>query len=165
MKRLIAIISLLLLLCGCSARQYRTEKVTFYYPRAELIYGTQNGVLAPEVRTLSGSLAALLSVYLRGPESAELTAPCPAGTQLESAVWEDKTLTLTLSKEFSTEDSIDKTVSCAAIAKTCFSLSAAEHVCIQTPATESITAYSITFTRDDILLFDEIPDENATDVS
>ncbi len=165
MKRLTAIVLLVLLLCGCSTQKYRTEKVTFYYPRAELIYGAEDGVLAPETRTLSGSLAALLSVYLRGPEDPALIAPCPAGTQLKSAVWNNKTLTLFFTEEFSLPDSIDRTVSCAAIAKTCFSLSTAEAVCIQTAATEDVAAYSITFTREDILLFDEIPSEDPSDAT
>lgn len=165
MRRFILLLTIcVLLFCGCTTQQYRTENATFYYPRSEITYGTDEGVIAPEIRTLSGSLAALLSVYLDGPESADLASPCPDGTRLLSTVWNGTLLTLTLSPEFSSLEGIDLTVACTAIAKTCFSLSSATEVCITTQDFVGAPGISVTLTPETIFLFDEITltDESTT---
>lgn len=156
MKRIFSLLILPILLCGCSVRSYQTERSTFYYPRSDVAYGSDEGVITPEVRTLSGSLAALLAVYLQGPESADLSSPCPEGTQLISTVWEDTTLILSLSEEFSELEGIDRTVACVCIARTCFSLSKASTVVIKSPASDGHAGVSVTYQPGDFLLYDEI---------
>ena len=161
MKRLICLILALLfvVLSGCHYNESGDilEPVTFYYPRTtdSFVYGSEDGVLAGEVREASGhvgDLNYLIAVYLRGPQEATLRSPFPAGCTLEEVRSGGNTLCIVLSGEFTRLENTDLTLACAALAKTALSLSNMQRVRIDSVSAEK--NFSITLHRDSLLLAD-----------
>lgn len=144
MKRILCMTLVLLLvgcICGChySDSGDILEPVEFFYPRNStgFVYGSAEGVIASELREASGhvnDLNYLLAMYLRGPQDAALRSPFPAGCRLEKVHAEDSTLYIRLSAEFAAVENMELTLACASLAKTCFSLTAYDHVCIDAAA-------------------------------
>lgn len=133
------------------------EPVEFFYPRAthDFVYGAQDGVLAAEVREASGhvdDLNYLIAMYLRGPQDKNLRPPFPVGCRLEEVRSGGNTLCVVLSGEFTELENTEMTLACAALAKTCMSLSNAQRVRIDS-ATEEKT-FTITLNEDSLLLAD-----------
>ena len=156
MKKMTALLLLMaLLLCGCGERNTAfTDTVTFYYPRADIIYGSADGVIAPEEReaSISGNpLEQNLSSYLSGPKAEGLENPFPPGTMLLSLRQEEGELTVVLSDAFFAMDGIELTVACASLAKTCFSLTEATEMTLCSGDNEE----RITINRESFLYFDE----------
>lgn len=125
MKRLyltILALACLFWLQGCTNNE---EPVIFYYPKAEISYHSESGVIAPEAReSLSSedSLGYLLSFYLEGPIDPALELPVPEGTQVLRMIPYDDGMLLVMSREFSQLEGMDLTIACASISKTCFGL-------------------------------------------
>lgn len=157
MKRLICMILIAVLLAvfpGCSEAD--GDSVSFYYLRTELSYGTEDGVIAPEARAVSGShedLTYLLRLYLEGPLTDMMTSPFPVGTQLISVELKEGTLLLELSGEFAALEGIDLTMAGACLASTCFALTDTEAVQITAGTSEDKT--SITLSRNSLTLLDD----------
>ena len=162
MKRLLCLIiaaALAATLCACQlgSRSALLEPVEFYYPRnsVSFIYGSELGILDMELREGSGhtnDLTYLLSMYLRGPQNERMRNPFPAGCVLESVNWEDDTLHLTLSSEFTTLENMDLTIACAGLTKTCLAISDARLVRIKSASNQK--AISITMDAESLLLTD-----------
>lgn len=133
MKRMLCLTLALLMLAGLYGCHYSDsgdllEPVEFFYPRKteRFVYGSSDGVIASEIREASGhmnDLHYLLSMYLRGPQDSGLRSPFPDGCKLEEVRSEDDTLYIRLSEVFSTLEHTELTLACAALAKTCLSLS------------------------------------------
>lgn len=126
------LLSVICLLCltACTKKE---DPVIFYYPKAEISYNTDTGVLFPETRdTLSreDSLSYLLSFYLDGPIDQNLHLPVPEGTQLLRMLPYDGGMLLVMSREFSQLEGMDLTVACACISKTCFGLTDLQEITI-----------------------------------
>ena len=155
MKRLIALLLLLamaLSLCACA----EDTAVTYYYVRDELEYqyGTSTGVMVGERRSAAGhvdDLRYLLIIYFHGPVTDYLESPFPSGTSLEELTQEEDHLDIQLSGIVSVMEGTDLTLACACLARTCFGLTDVESVTIHA---ESLSAVSMTFTRDSLLLMD-----------
>lgn len=161
MKRIICLMLVLafLLLSGCHYSESGDilEPVTFYYPRAtdHFVYGAEDGVLAGEVREGSGhvgDLNYLITMYLRGPQDTTLRSPFPAGCKLEEVRSGGNTLCLVLSGEFSELENTELTLACAALAKTCLSLSGMKRLRIDSASGEK--TFTITLDLDSLLLAD-----------
>lgn len=162
MKRYICLIlSCLLLLCFCGCHYSEggdiLEPVEFFYPRTSesFLYGAADGVITAEIREASGrinDLNYLLTMYLRGPQSSGLRSPFPAGCKPEEISLENTTLCVTLSAQFASLENMELTIACASLAKTCFSLTSAEHVRIS--ASSSDQEVSMTLEPDTLLLTD-----------
>lgn len=106
----------------------------FYYLRAEYVYGTSDGVVTSELREISGheiDLRYLLSLYLQGPLDEGLRSPFPEGCTLLELQERDGTLTVTLSPALGELSDMSRTLACVCLARTCFSLTGAETVCIR----------------------------------
>lgn len=156
MKRMFCIVLILLLLCaGCGLYGKSPDSVTFYYPRTEILYGAEDGVIAQEERDVSGyteDLNALLNLYLQGPADENLAFPFPAGTRLLEVSGNGDLLTISLSEEFSNLEGLDLTIASACIGSTCFGLTDVQQICI-------LSGGSIMFTIDrenGIVLFDQL---------
>lgn len=140
MKRTLSLMLVLLLVCSVCGCHYSDsgdilEPVEFFYPRRStgFIYGSAEGVITSELREASGhvnDLNYLLAMYLRGPQDADLRTPFPTGCRPEKIYAEDGTLYIRLSAEFAAVENAELTLACAALAKTCFSLTAYDRVCI-----------------------------------
>ena len=147
------ILAFVLLLCllGCSTK----SQATFYYQRIEFDFGSEDAVFVPEVHDVSGheeDLRYLVSLYLRGPSDPELKLPFPTGTLLVDLKKTETELNVTLSSGAVMLDSVDLLTACGCMAKTCFAISDAQTVHIESLPSVSGQRVSMTFTRDSILL-------------
>ena len=162
MKRAICLMLVLLFLVSLSACYYSEsgdilEPVEFFYPRKpdHFVYGTEDGVLAAEVREGSGhigDLYYLLSMYLRGPQDETLRSPFPEGCKLKDVRFEEDMLRIVLSAEFTTLENLDLTIACASLAKTSLSLSGTQRIQIYSVSDKK--TLNITMEQDDLLLTD-----------
>lgn len=167
MKRAICIfLCLLVLLTGCEKKN-NAKTVTFCYRRVETIYGSADGILAEEERSVTGQpedLASMLTLYLQGPESEELTLPIPHGTQLIDYCLENEMLTVTFSSHLAQLDGMDLTVACACIAATCFNLTDAQQVQIRTPDNSTGSGIFLSMSRNSLLIYDDVTESTTNDL-
>lgn len=159
-------ICLLLSLCACTGGD---NSVTFYYTRPidRYVYGTEDGVIAPESREVSGheeDLNYILTLYLEGPLDQELISPFPEGTSLEGVTYSDATLYVTLNKNFASLEDLDHTIAAACMASTCFELTAAEYVVIKC-GSEEYGNQSIKLSRDSLLLIDDSEETSPSETA
>ena len=162
MKRFLCLMLAMLVLSGLFGCHYSDsgdilEPVEYFYPRksASFIYGSVDGVFSAEIREASGhrdDLHYLISMYLRGPQDSNLRSPFPANCKLEEIRIEDDTLHIRFSKEFSTLENMDLILACAALTKTCLSMTDLSYVHISSHAEGK--AFSIQMDADTILLAD-----------
>ena len=149
-KRISLFLILLLVFSLWSCR--KEETIQFYYPRAEIQYGFDNGLIVAEDRNIEGadrSLEFLLKLYLEGPISQELRSPFPKGTALEDLSRDENIIILTLSDPFAELENMDYMIACACVSSTCFSLTDAYSVTIVAGQNE------MTLTRDSLALTDQ----------
>ena len=160
MKRLLCFVLtvsvLLSTLSGCG--QKLNEPVTFYYQ----ITNYQENMVSPiagEEREVTGyrdNLKYLLTFYLMGPISQELSSPLPRGTQLYSIGQDSAELIIELSDTASTLNDSRFSLACACLSMTCMGLTNAERVTIVSGSR------SLTFASDNLLLRDTITSEENT---
>lgn len=131
MKRSICLLLILsLVLCGCSQPELQ-EPGTFYYHRIETAYQGNEGVVAPEVRELSGirdDLGAILDLYCAGPLGPGLENPLPPGAKLLDHHLEDGILTLRFNDALAQLSGIELTVAVGCLARTFLPLTGAEEL-------------------------------------
>ena len=145
---------LLLSLCGCDEAAGKSQ-ATFYYQRTNFNFGSDTGVMVPEYHDVSGhegDLRYLISLYLRGPMDQELTLPFPGGTLLVELEETEKELTVVLSSGASMLDPLDLITACGCLAQTCFAISDAQVLHIDSLPSVSGQHLDMTFNRDSILL-------------
>ena len=152
----LVIILLVSLLPGCAPKM--KEPVTFYYQ----ITNYQENMVSPiagEEREVTGyrdNLKYLLTFYLMGPISQELSSPLPQGTQLCSIGQDGGVLIIELSDTASTLNDSGFSLACACLSMTCMGLANAEQVTIISGSR------SLSFDSDNLLLNDTIAsEENA----
>ena len=170
MKHALCLILALVMLCGLCGCHYREggdilEPVEFYFPRKteSFIYGSEDGVIASEIREASGhvgDLKYLLTMYLYGPLDSTLRSGFPAGCTLLEVRTEDDSLYVRLSEEFTKLENSELTIACAALARTCFSMTDVNHVCID--AISEAKTVSMTLDKSTILYADySVPEVTA----
>lgn len=164
MKRIVTLVLLVLLLCGCAQSQTSNiNTASFYYRSASEWYAQDTGILAVEVVTISGteSLESLLAQYLNGPLSENLISPFPADTKLLTFSLENSTATITLDDSFLSLIGIERTLACACLAKTIFSISGCQAVTILSGESTNTDKLHMNIRTDDIMLIDDsiIPQE------
>lgn len=163
MKRICAlalVLCLLLSLSACFATEDQPKApVCFYYLRSEPTYWESDSVIASEEREAyghTGDLNYLLLLYLRGPASVELSSPFPSGTRL--AEWQQAGDTLTIILDgfpLTEQSSLQTTIACACLAKTCFSLADITSVRVNTVEGRAAGEADIIVDADALLLWDE----------
>ena len=157
MKRLTCfflIAVLLLTTAGCT-RSAKDSEVPFYYPRTVFDHGNPDGVIVPENRDVTGhstDLRYLLALYLQGPSDPELRFAFPEGTILVEFSQENQVIDITLSSKAAMMDDIDVTIACACLAETCFAISDAQQVHIQSLVSAAGLFVDTVMNRDSILL-------------
>lgn len=113
-------LALLLTLVGCGKESVRVPG-EFYYRRTATVYGTENGVIAPEVRELASIESdpeAILDLYLKGPVSIGLESPFPRDSRVENWQIQDRTLVLTMNEAFTAISGVELTIACVCITRT-----------------------------------------------
>lgn len=166
-KMICLLLAIALLLSGCGGASLKTPG-NFYYRLSDIAYNSADGVIAPEVRELDGLTEdpeALMEVYLKGPESRELESPFPRNTTLEEWSMEDTTMTLTLSREFSSLSGLDLTIACACITRTLLELTPATTVVIQTTDSRLDNNVHVTMSDDLMLLVDDSLEKLRTTIT
>ena len=161
MKRLLCLLLIILLFFAGCQNNTKKDTVTFYYKQSVIQYGTPDGVITGEVREEAGDLKDLFFLYFMGPEDETLVLPCPSGTRLLDYSWNGDALSLTISEELARLDGMDLSIACACICKTCFDITGAQTVTITTPDSEVLNPVNFTLTRDNLVLFDELPEGEA----
>lgn len=140
MRRFLSLVFAALLFCSLIGCHYSDsgdilEPVEFYYPRnaSGFAYGSADAVITAEIREASGhtqDLNYLLTMYLRGPLDSGLRSPFPAGCTLLDVSVRDDSLTVRLSSAFTALENLELTTACAALAKTCLSITDAQNISI-----------------------------------
>lgn len=162
MKKFLCIALAVLLLvpfAGCSRQETDIQDpVAFYYRKSKTAYSGVDGVIAKEIRDAQGKTgdpAALVSQYLRGPESQELSQTFPKDVTLVSLWTDDSTTHIVLSDDFSALTGLDLTIACACLTMTVCELTGTASMRVRTENTLLDGIRSITVNRDDIVLLDE----------
>ena len=133
MKRWILLLCALSVLCLTGCSQQAESRFDFYYLRTSdtIRYGQEDALIAPVSRDITGQdpgLNYLLQLYLESPAPEGYHFPIPKGTYLLSTLWEEDTLVIVLSREFSTLDKMELTLAGACLSATCHDLAGAEHI-------------------------------------
>ena len=136
--------------CGTSHSDAR-DQYHFYYLRADILYGSEDGVISCEYRDKDQTAAdTILNQYLRGPVSEHLVSPSPNGTEILSVEISNDSLLVILSAPFSQLSDMEHTLACACLAKTCYSVYDVSSVTVRTEDSDK----SITLTRDSMTFTD-----------
>ena len=126
MKRSISVILsfvLLFYLSGCDKQKNAELQVpiNFYYCADPIIYDTEYGVIAPELRDADGytdDLMHLLEMYLKGPISDHLKSPFPHNVSITQLTQNGDSFYVIFSEEFSELSGLEQTLARACFAKT-----------------------------------------------
>jgi len=162
MKRLLCFVtalSILILCVGCSGQKIK-KPVNFYYLKTEYTIGTEDSVIAPEIRESAGytSDQILLTQYLRGPKGNHLTSPFPAGTALLNVEQTNRCFYITLTDSLAMLSGIELTLACSALAITCAQLTDAPIIQIQTESAMLDGEPYIVISTDSLFLADVYTD-------
>ena len=94
----------------------------------------------------------MLALYLQGPSDPELRFSFPEGTILVEFAQENQVISITLSSKAAMMDDIDVVIACACFAETCFAISDAQQLHIQSLVSAAGLSVDTIITRDSILL-------------
>lgn len=162
-KTIIILLSILLMsfLFGCSGKTEEFQQpVSFYYPEKAQDDGSINNVIRSERREgapFGNDLQLLLTAYLAGPMDPTLYSPFPARTELiESSLSDDKVV-LHFSEAFGELSSLERTIACACISKTCMEFTGTVSVEIFAEGILFDGVDSIVITQDNLLTEDNTP--------
>lgn len=158
MKKYIAVLlSLLLLLGGCSApAPIQEETLRFYYCTADVSYDSNAVSIQSEMREIStlDTTESIIRTYLAGPVSEELSPPFPAGVKLIAITEEESIVFVTLSEEFAKLSNLDLTMACSCLALTILDMTDADYVSIAAEDSLLNGQQTIIFDRNTVLLQD-----------
>ena len=162
MRKILAILLLLALLCGCGAQTIPTgeNQLTFYYRRAdgasEESYGSETGALAEKKVTLGGDLSVeeVLAAYLPAPEDEGLVSLFPDGTACTGTKLQKGILTLEMNEVYATLTGYARTMAAAGLTMTLTQLGTVDAVQIRTPSGALLGRASTRWTRESFLLQD-----------
>ena len=157
------VISMLLCMClvlplfGCNQAVKIEKPVTYYYRRAELTHGVNDGVIAGEQRESlghEGDIGYLLAQYISGPHSAAFDQTFPNNLFIVSLRNSNNIISIVFSYHLAELSGIDLTIACACITKTVIEMTGVEAVQISS-AGELLDDYQfITMDKDSLLLLD-----------
>lgn len=155
MRKLIPLLLLFILLCGCTEQAQPASDAEFWYLRSDYQYGPKASMFVPVAPSANmDDVASALTVYLQGPAAPELRSPFPANTQLVSYYAEDGIASVTVTDAFA--NAAPAAVNCAAICltNTVISLSECHTVRIYTESTPQVPYLQLT--AQDFAVYDDI---------
>lgn len=170
-KQICGILALLLLItaAGCAVSNEKPEQmlhpVDYYFIRADISYGTEDGVLAAQTVDFGEQvpdLTAVLEHYMSMAAPEGMEQPFPADTKLLSAVYSNNTAAVQLSGAYADLNGISATLADACLAKTVLVFTGAEKVQLTVCDASGETLRSKKITENDILLFDDSSDTSST---
>lgn len=161
MKKLLCVLLtavLLLPLTGCIRQKEEIQNpVTFYYRKGNPTYGDADSVIVPEIRDAGTGYdtAGLITRYLQGPESADLSPTFPQGVTLISLRTDDATAHIVLDDSFSALTGMDLTIACACLTMTVCELTGTASARIRTETALLDENRVIIMEPEKLLLMDE----------
>lgn len=163
---IILCVIILLSLCACTPEQALQEPVAFYYPKAQVSYGTADGAITFELRE-SASLQNidLLSLYLKGPVGETLAQPFPENVDIMHFQFEDQEALLVLSDNYATLSGLSLSVANACLAKTVMELTTADTVSISCESKPLDGETVIILSKQSLILFDESISDASSNTS
>ena len=130
------------------------DPVTFYYPRSEYRYGSQDGVIGSEQRDVGGrknDLGYMLALYLEGPMDQNLIAPFPGKslTRILTLKQAGNSLVILLSDLGDSMTDGEFSLACACLTKTCLEMTNVQAVQITSGDR------AVRMTHGNLIFFDE----------
>jgi len=123
---------MLLSMAGCAREAKKIQKpVNFYYRQSTVAYDQDGGVIGSELRESLGNennIKALLSLYLDGPVSENLSQTFPEDVFVVSVNCTDGVAKVVFSYQFAALSGIDLTIACACVTMTVMELTGMETV-------------------------------------
>ena len=160
MKRIICLIlvlATLTLLCSCKENNEEIlEPVNFYYRKADITFGCDDGVIGAYIAESAGcnGMEEILQLYLQGCNDSQFNDFFPSGTMLKEAKVQGQTAYLTLSSDFARLTGTDLTIACACLTMTTMELVDVTFVCINANGVPMDGSMNITLSRKDLILLD-----------
>lgn len=156
MKRIILVSLILLALTGCAKDHTPNNPVRFYYPKAEITFGSEYSAIAFESReSESLSTEALIRLYLDGPAQQELENPIPDGVELVSLLIDGDAASLVLTDPFSELSGLPLTVASICLSKTVIELAEVQTVVLSCETKPLDGESHISISKDQMILVDE----------
>ena len=163
MKKLICLFLATLLLLpvfGCQ-RPHTEFRYTFYYPRADYGYNTQEGkfyntIVEPELRKdiIDHSPDKILNLYLNGPIDQTLINPFSKELSVKSVSIDGDVLHIVITDHLSELTGIDLMITCACLARTGIELTNSSSVEISCQTALLDGKKSVLFHKDSIIFGD-----------
>jgi len=171
MKRVIAVILVLLLLsglCACAREKEFVYPIAYHYlrapqPNGEIAHGSIDSLIGAEMREGDGyqdNLTLLLDVYLHGPLDKDFRSPFPVGTALRSLDVQDQTAAVMISSHLAALTGVDLSVACGCLALTVMDLTGATSVIITSENSMLDGKESVTMDRNNLVLIDNTNPES-----
>lgn len=149
--------TLLLCLCSCSRGEFRNpvyqDPVSFYYPRAEYLYGSDDGAITSEIREAAGHRndpKYLLTLYLQGPRDQSLCSAFPESILLTDATIDGKTMTVILSADVALLSELELSIAYTCLAQTCVCIADVDTIIIESRVKDGRLYFSRTITADQL---------------
>ena len=159
MRKFIALLLILstLFLWGCKSAE--PNGVTFYYSRQpdQFQYFKEDGVISSEIRDLAGhrnDLRYMVGLYLAGPLEEGLALPFPKAVHLITVDQMNDRITVQLSGHTNILTDSEFALGCACLALTCMDFTTCNEVTVISDTR------ALTLSKDSILLYDSLPQEN-----
>ena len=169
MKRLIClllVLSLSFCFLGCTKEEELPEvPVKFYYPKAEMAYGTESGVIDWEWREAAEhkkDYFYLVQQYLKGPQSENLTMSFSPNVSLKKLQVIGTSARVVLSDLAALLKGLELTIACACLAATVMEITGVTSVTIQAENTLLDGKVNISKTREQIVLWDTSTGQDAS---
>ena len=160
-KKVLCILISVFILSGCADNKEELQHpVPFFYPETVQEDGSITNVIGFENRegtAFGNDLKLLLSAYLIGPNDPALYSPFPVGTELLEVSIADGKVTLLFDESFAQLSSLERTIACAAISRTCMAFTGADYMEIFAENTLFDGVESILISSDNLLTLDNTP--------
>ena len=160
MKKGIALLLCLVMLvplAACDVSRCKTPGI-FYYRRTTPVYGSGEGLIAPEKRELCSyreDYAGILESYFSGPQSRGLESPFPRDLKVSEWSLTDTALLLNFNDAFTSLSGVDLTVACSCIARTFLELLPVDQVILQAGRKPLNGQRTLVLTRDNLNFSDD----------